>query len=34
MLTVYAVLPTGNGRLQWSPAGKPIVSWDFEVEID
>jgi len=34
-LTVTAVLPTGNGRLQWAPAGRtPIVSWDFDVEID
>jgi hypothetical protein len=34
-LTVTAVLPTGNGRLQWAPAGPtPIVSWDFDVEID
>ena len=28
-------LPTGNGRLRWAPTGaKPIVSWDFDVEID
>ena len=34
-LTVTAVLPTGNGRLRWAPAGAtPIVSWDFDVEID
>jgi hypothetical protein len=34
-LTVKAVLPTGNGRLRWAPSGaSPIVSWDFEVEID
>jgi hypothetical protein len=34
-LTVTAVLPTGNGRLRWAPAGvTPIVSWDFDVEID
>ena len=34
-LTVSAVLPTGNGRLRWAPAGAtPIVSWDFDVEID
>jgi hypothetical protein len=34
-LTATDVLPTGNGRLSWSPvAGAPIVSWDFAVEID
>jgi hypothetical protein len=34
-LTVSGVLPTGNGRLSWTPAGaKPLVSWDFDVEID
>ncbi len=34
-LTVKAVLPTGNGTLQWAPAGgQPVVSWDFDVEID
>ena len=34
-LTVTAVLPTGNGRLRWAPAGAtPVVSWDFDVEID
>jgi len=34
-LTLSAVLPTGNGRLSWAPdGGRPIVSWDFEVEID
>ncbi len=31
---VQAVLPTGNGRLRWAPEGTPIVSWDFDVEID
>jgi hypothetical protein len=30
-----AVLPTGSGTLRWAPAtANPIVSWDFEVEID
>ena len=30
-----AVMPTGEGRLHWSPAGgQPIVSWDFIVEND
>ena len=34
-LRVYDVLPTGDGGLTWAPAGKrPIVSWDFDVEID
>ena len=34
-LTIKAVLPTGNGQLQWTPQGvRPVVSWDFDVEID
>ena len=34
-LTLKDVLPTGNGRLRWAPDGaRPIVSWDFDVEID
>ncbi|HZL47906.1 MAG TPA: hypothetical protein VFC30_02720 [Solirubrobacteraceae bacterium] len=34
-LKVYDVLPTGNGGLTWAPEGtRPIVSWDFDVEID
>jgi hypothetical protein len=34
-LNLHAVLPTGNGRLAWSPNGhEQIVSWDFDVEID
>lgn len=34
-LTLRDVLPTGNGQLRWAPKGaKPIVSWDFDVEID
>ncbi|HWX43708.1 MAG TPA: hypothetical protein VNY52_00130 [Solirubrobacteraceae bacterium] len=34
-LKVYDVLPTGNGSLTWAPlGGRPIVSWDFDVEID
>ncbi|MGO9322877.1 MAG: hypothetical protein ACLQBY_19030 [Solirubrobacteraceae bacterium] len=34
-LSVYAVLPTGSGSLSWAPEGpRPIVSWDFDVEID
>jgi len=34
-LTMTAVLPTGNGQLRWAPVGsKPVVSWDFDVEID
>jgi hypothetical protein len=35
MLTVSGVLPRGSGRLRWAPlGGRPIVSWDFDVEID
>jgi hypothetical protein len=34
-VVVKAVLPTGSGQLRWSPGpGKPVVSWDFDVEID
>ena len=34
-LIVKDVLPTGNGQLRWAPqTAKPIVSWDFDVEID
>jgi hypothetical protein len=34
-LKLYAVLPTGSGSLSWAPvAGRPLVSWDFDVEID
>jgi hypothetical protein len=34
-LVMNAVLPTGAGQLSWTPAGgRPIVSWDFDVEID
>jgi hypothetical protein len=34
-LRVADVLPTGGGRLRWTPeGGKPIASWDFDVEID
>ncbi len=34
-LRVHDVLPTGNGGLNWAPdGGRPIVSWDFDVEID
>jgi len=30
-----AVMPTGEGRLHWSPdAASPVVSWDFIVEND
>jgi len=35
ILTVSGVLPTGNGQLRWTPVGsRPVVSWDFDVEID
>lgn len=34
-LTVISRLPTGSGQLRWAPQGtRPIVSWDFDVEID
>ncbi|HEY0936285.1 MAG TPA: hypothetical protein VGD91_21425 [Trebonia sp.] len=34
-LIVKDVLPTGSGTLQWAPeTAKPLVSWDFDVEID
>jgi hypothetical protein len=34
-LTVSGVLPTGNGSLEWAPNGtRPIVAWDFNVEVD
>jgi hypothetical protein len=34
-LKVYDVLPTGDGGLEWAPEGaRPIVAWDFDVEID
>ena len=33
-LTVRDVLPTGNGQLRWAPGtARPVVSWDFDVEI-
>lgn len=35
VLAVKGVLPTGDGHLRWAPQGTtPIVSWDFDVEID
>jgi len=36
-LKLYDVLPTGDGGLEWTPAGAgphPTVAWDFDVEID
>ena len=34
-LSLSAILPIGAGQLRWSPAGgKPLVTWDFDVEID
>jgi hypothetical protein len=34
-LKLYDVFPTGSGTLEWTPAGgRPVVSWDFDVEID
>ena len=35
MLVLKAVLPTGGGQVRWAPQqGRPLSSWDFEVEID
>ncbi len=32
---VTAVMPTGEGRIYWTPTGsKPLVGWDFIVEND
>jgi hypothetical protein len=34
-VSLSAVLPTGNGQLRWAPlGGRPVASWDFDVEID
>ncbi|MGO9898712.1 MAG: hypothetical protein ACLP0J_03215 [Solirubrobacteraceae bacterium] len=34
-LLASVVLPTGEGRFMWAPvAGRPVVQWDFDVEID
>lgn len=35
-LKMSAVLPTGQGRLIWAPlaASRPLVQWDFDVEVD
>lgn len=34
-ITASTVLPTGNGRLRWTPGtAKPLAAWDFDVEID
>ena len=34
-LQLTAVMPTGEGRIYWSPTGgAPIVGWDFIVEND
>ena len=34
-LVIQGTLPTGNGRLRWSPlGGAPLIAWDFDVEID
>jgi hypothetical protein len=35
ILTLKTVLPVGGGQIIWTPSGsEPIVSWDFDVEID
>ncbi len=32
---LHDILPTGDGGLSWSPEGRrPIVTWDYTVEID
>ena len=34
-VTLSSVLPVGNGQLRWAPlGGRPVVSWDFDVEVD
>jgi hypothetical protein len=35
-LKLSTVLPTGGGRLVWAPleGSRPLVQWDFDVEID
>jgi hypothetical protein len=35
-LKVYGMLPTGDGALTWAPNGerRPIVSWNYELEVD
>ena len=34
-LRLYDVLPTGDGALEWAPGGgRPVVGWDYTVEID
>jgi hypothetical protein len=35
-LKMSTVLPTGQGRLMWAPleGARPLVQWDFDVEID
>jgi hypothetical protein len=32
---LHDILPTGDGGLSWTPeGGRPIVTWDYTVEID
>jgi len=34
-LRLYDMLPTGDGALEWAPGGgRPLVGWDYTVEID
>ena len=35
-LKIYAVLPTGEGRIMWAPipADKPLVEWDYDNELN
>ncbi len=33
-LTVHDALPVGNGQLRWAPdGGRPLVAWDFDLEL-
>jgi hypothetical protein len=34
-LTLHAVLPAGDGGLEWAPdGGRPVAAWDFVAETD
>jgi hypothetical protein len=34
-LSLYAVLPAGDGGLEWAPdGGRPVAAWDFVAETD
>ncbi|MGE7436658.1 hypothetical protein [Kitasatospora sp. NPDC001175] len=34
VFTLSAVFDAGHSTLSWSSAGKPLATWDFEVELD